>query len=212
VSRPRNDNPPLRNDLVREAAALIGERGLYGFSMRAVARRLGVSHNAASYYFSSKESVVVAVATRGFEMLASQLTAARYPPAAELGRAEASPDVEMLTRLGMAYYRFAVQHANYFSVMFGEFLADLDSPDAAFVSANQRAIEALFQPVRTVYPTAAPHELRDHALYLWSHVHGITHLQIDGPLRFRLEPQEDAETVVESQIRACARRLLASTS
>ena len=52
----------LRQTLLEAAVTLIGEVGPRAFTLREVARRAGVSHNAPYRHFSSKDDLLVAVA------------------------------------------------------------------------------------------------------------------------------------------------------
>ena len=63
----------LRKTLLEAAVALIGEAGPRGFTLREVARRAGVSHNAPYRHFAGKDELLVAVAQEGF----GRLTAVR---------------------------------------------------------------------------------------------------------------------------------------
>src|SRR5581483_949343 len=59
----------LREALMRAAEALIGEVGPRAFTLREVARRAGVSHNAPYRHFASRDDLLRAVAAEGFERL-----------------------------------------------------------------------------------------------------------------------------------------------
>ncbi|NBC30422.1 MAG: TetR family transcriptional regulator [Spirochaetes bacterium] len=204
--------------MIREAAAVIAENGVRSFSMREVARRLGVSHNAATYHFRNKDDVITAVGTSGFRLLAERLEEAAgvresdgdtnvavTAPEADTRETQAR---EALHRLGIAYFDFAVENPHYFRIMFGERLAEL-SPDAReFMRQNDRAVAALFTPVRRALEGAGEREVRDAALFLWSQVHGLARLHIDGPLQFRLSPEETVTEFVDAQLRACVRSVL----
>ena len=54
---------------MRAAEALIGEAGPRAFTLREVARRAGVSHNAPYRHFASCDELLLAVAAEGFERL-----------------------------------------------------------------------------------------------------------------------------------------------
>src|ERR1700677_201897 len=63
--------------LVEAALALLDETQDWAFSLREVARRAGVSHNAPYKHFPEKRDLLAAVAARGFEALAERMAAAR---------------------------------------------------------------------------------------------------------------------------------------
>jgi len=59
----------LRQSLIDAAIALIQEGAIARLSLREVARRVGVSHNASYRHFQDKEALLSAVAVQGFEEL-----------------------------------------------------------------------------------------------------------------------------------------------
>jgi AcrR family transcriptional regulator len=99
----------LRKTLLDAAVALIGEVGPRAFTLREVARRAGVSHNAPYRHFAGKDELLVAVAEEGFDRLTAvmQKTLAR-------GK---SPR-ERLQLCGCGYVSFALRWPQHFLVMF----------------------------------------------------------------------------------------------
>src|SRR3984957_6024861 len=63
----------LKESLLDAAVALIGEVGPQGFTLREVARRAGVSHNAPYRHFRDKDDLLAAVAAQGFDRLTEQM-------------------------------------------------------------------------------------------------------------------------------------------
>src|SRR5262250_3802720 len=95
----------LEEVLLETAIQLIGEVGPAGFTLREVARRAGVSHNAPYRHFADGEELLAAVAAQGFRELTQAMRhAARQEPAA-LGR---------LKRAGVAYVEFALRRPEHF--------------------------------------------------------------------------------------------------
>jgi AcrR family transcriptional regulator len=109
----------LRTALIRSAAALVNDRGLAGVSLREVARRAGVSHAAPYHHFSSKESLLAALAAEGFADLDAALARAE-------SRAGADPRAR-LEALGVAYVRFALAKPEMFRAMFRASAKDVGS-------------------------------------------------------------------------------------
>src|ERR1700684_1459737 len=62
----------LRRALIDAALALVTEEQDWAFSLREVARRAGVSHNAPYNHFPEKRDLLGAVAAAGFEVLAER--------------------------------------------------------------------------------------------------------------------------------------------
>lgn len=59
------EQPPLAERLLDAVEAEIVERGTTEISLRAVARRLGVSHQAPGYVFTDRAGLLTALAGRG---------------------------------------------------------------------------------------------------------------------------------------------------
>jgi AcrR family transcriptional regulator len=66
----------LRRGLIDAALALVAEKQDWTFSLREVARRAGVSHNAPYNHFTDRGELLGAVAAAGFERLRERMLAA----------------------------------------------------------------------------------------------------------------------------------------
>jgi AcrR family transcriptional regulator len=165
----------LKQALIDAAVALVAEVGPQGFTLREVARRAGVSHNAPYRHFHDKDELVAAVAMQGFE----RLTAAMKRSAARGSTAQ-----ERLRLCGRGYVSFALRWPEHFSVMF-----DLPSnqetyPD--YAAAGEEAFETLLGFIVECQKTGAlsAEDPRQLALLSWSIVHGVAKLAISHHLPF----------------------------
>src|SRR5688572_13586500 len=99
----------LRQALVDAVLVMVAERGDAGeVTLREVARRVGVSHNAPYRHFEDKDALLAAVATDGFHLLEAALRDAR---------ADVTDAEERFVRTGLAYLAFAREHRGYLSIM-----------------------------------------------------------------------------------------------
>lgn len=178
----------LREALVSEGLTLLEEGGVAGFSLRELARRVGVSANAAYRHFDNKDALLGAVAAEGFRRFATgQLQAAQ-------GHANA---MEAFLASGKAYVEFARRHPELFRLMFGRFGADSRSEEMA--AASQVAFEGLRHGVAAALERPVDDAtIEVAALHAWSLVHGLSHLVLDGQLQRRGQKAED---VVEAVLR-----------
>src|ERR1700712_2358000 len=123
----------LRTALVRAAMELLEGRGETALSLRAGARRAGVSPAAPYRHYSDREALVSAVAAVGYRELAERLAAAQPSPATP----------EQLASVAVAYVQFALERPALFRLMFGD-PCDRDNDDrvaaTAAVSAYVRSI------------------------------------------------------------------------
>ncbi|MEU7044784.1 TetR/AcrR family transcriptional regulator [Streptomyces varsoviensis] len=176
----------LRAACLRAARELLEEDGSAALSMRAVARRAGVSPTAPYRHFPDREALVSAVAAGGYRELAGHLAAAHPEPA--------TPDE--LAAVAVAYVRFALDHPALFRAMFAE---PCDPGNEERVAATAAVSEYVRGIVRRAYPDAAPDAL---STAVWALVHGLAFLHLDGKL-----DASTAETVAD-RVRAAVLALL----
>src|SRR5215831_1055457 len=112
----------LREALLGAAIRLIAEVGPTAFTLREVARRAGVSHNAPYRHFRDREDLLAAVAAQGFR----ELTRAMIEAAA--GKSDA---LERLKCAGLGYVTFALRRPEHFTVMFDAPVSKHKHPDSA---------------------------------------------------------------------------------
>ena len=182
----------LRAALLEAAVAAL-EAG-EPFSMRAVARRAGVSPAAPYRHFADREALESAIAVAGFADLRSELVAAG---AEAEGRAEtegAPSAADVITALGVAYVRFALRRPAVFRLMFGNACDDTDSER---VRASGELYAVLDGVVVRLLPGADGPAL---STALWSLAHGLAFLHLDG--KFRPEPERDVVDRIRSSVAA----------
>ena len=188
----------LREALVEGAARLAAEKGAAAVSLRAVARRAGVSQAAPYHYFADKSALLAAVAEEGFRLFDASQAAAVL----------ASTDpTERLCALGVSYVRFALDRPHYFKVMFRPHLVEVAKyPSLSEVSG--RAFERLVETVRAAR-LAHGHDDEDPlaaATMVWAVPHGLATLYLDGPISKGTTPR-----ALEALARAAARPLAAAS-
>jgi AcrR family transcriptional regulator len=99
----------LRTALLQNAEELLREDGADALSLREVARRAGVSHGAPRAHFIDRQSLLNALAVRGFERLADAVREALE---------EGASFEDRFRLVARAYVRFAVDDAALMEVMF----------------------------------------------------------------------------------------------
>ena len=107
----------LRNALLEAARAILEEKSVAELSLRAVARRAGVSHAAPYRHFPNHEALLVELATEGFAELRDEISAAASLPDVESDR---------IAKIGAAYMRFVARRPALASLMFGPQLPNRD--------------------------------------------------------------------------------------
>jgi AcrR family transcriptional regulator len=155
----------LRAACVRAARELLEEDSA-ALSLRAVARRAGVSPSAPYRHFADRDALISAVAAVGYRELAEKLAAAHSSPSTS----------DDLAAAAVAYVQFALEHPALFRVMFVE-PCDTSSDERVVATA---AISAYVgNIVRHAFPGADPDAL---ATAVWALVHGLAFLHLDGKL------------------------------
>src|SRR3979411_602177 len=156
----------LRATCVRAAMELLEEGSETSLSLRAVARRAGVSPAAPYRHFADREALVSAVAAVGYRELAERLAAAHPAPSTP----------EQLGSVAVAYVQFAVEQPALFRMMFGE-PCDRDNDER--VAATEAVSLYLCEIVARCFPHADAEAL---APAIWALVHGLAFLHLDGKL------------------------------
>jgi AcrR family transcriptional regulator len=164
----------LRPALLEASLALIEQAGIGALSLREVARKAGVSHNAPYHHFKDRGSLLAALAEDGFAALAREMAQARAAAADARARLEAC---------GLAYVRFALKSPSRFKVMFRPELS-APSEEGAVAQSSIPALDTLTAAIVEAQAAgvAPPGDPRPLVLTCWSAVHGLASLWLDGPL------------------------------
>jgi AcrR family transcriptional regulator len=196
----------LREALLEAALRLISEVGSTAFTLREVARRAGVSHNAPYRHFRDRDELMAAVSTEGYGELTRTMREAAKQESSSLAR---------LKRAGLAYVKFALRRPEHFTVMF-DAPASKTSEKLCFNPSKMKvkypeAAEAAEQSFRTLMDFVAAcqqegvlpaGDTKQLALLAWSMVHGIAKLATTGrfPFSSKNEVLRFAEYVIDSSL------------
>ncbi|MFF2554830.1 TetR/AcrR family transcriptional regulator [Nocardia sp. NPDC058058] len=180
----------LPSALLRAAIELLEENGAAELSLRAVARRAGVSTAAPYRHFADRDALLSAVAAVGYRDLAARLAAAHPAPVTP----------EDLATIAIAYVRFALDRPGLFRVMFAD-PCDPTSPER--VAATEAIHEYVKNVVRQAFPAAEPESM---AVAVWALVHGLAFLHLDGKLG------SASATEVADRVRAAVYSVLGASS
>ena len=184
MPRPQSDERPyhhgdLRRVIVKAALEILRETQSLEFSLRELARRASVSHNAPYKHFVDKRELLAAVSAEGFELLtkriAKEVAGFRSPR-------------EQLFALLRAYVDHGVENTALYGLMFGGFLTGPNHGRPAIELAAAEKTKALLAGVIIAggLGRVIPHTSRNErkiagaVLACWSLVHGLTLLLADG--------------------------------
>lgn len=156
--------PELREACITAAREAIARDGIEGLSLREVARRLGVSHQAPYKHYPSRDHLLAEVVRRCFEQFAQHLDA----------RAHSDDPLQDLQSLGRQYLDYARQYPVEYRLMFAT-----PWPAAATQSellhTSTHAFDILRQVLQRIHGSGeAQRERVDlDALFAWSAMHGL---------------------------------------
>jgi AcrR family transcriptional regulator len=167
----------LRRVIVKAALEILSETQSLDFSLRELARRADVSHNAPYKHFADKRELLSAVSAAGFEMLTKRM-------AREIGRHSDARD--QLFAMLRAYIDHGVENPALYNLMFGGYLTGPNHGRPAIELAEAEKTKALLASVIAAgglgraIPDTNDRKIAGAILACWSLVHGLTLLLADG--------------------------------
>src|SRR5471032_948968 len=117
----------LRNGLLDAARAILEESSLSALTLRAVARRAGVSHAAPYRHFPNHEALLVELGVEGFHELRQYIVEAAKVP---------GPESDRVANIGASYMRFVAKRPAVARLMFGSQLPHREKFPALTVAAD----------------------------------------------------------------------------
>jgi len=161
----------LREACLRGALNFI-ENGELNFSLRDLARKIGVSHQAPYHHFKSLNELLAALAQEGHSEFANRLEHARTHAK---GRA--------LPEMGLAYTRFAYEKPHHYRLMFLDTRACIEEHPGLRAEA-ERSFNELLKGVEQDHKSQklSTRQVLSKAAAVWSFTHGLACLLLDGRL------------------------------
>ncbi len=166
----RTPSRDLQIALVDAAEAVLVREGPAAVTVRAVATEAGVAPMGVYNRFGSKEGLIEAVLTRGFEGLRQAVA----------GRGELDP-IERLRASGVRYRQFALANRQHYLAMFNSGLGS-GEPSSELQACAAGAFQELVGHVATGMEAGRlmPGDPLEFAQQIWSAVHGAVILEMQG--------------------------------
>jgi AcrR family transcriptional regulator len=164
----------LRNALVGEALKLLEKEGSSAFTLRDLARRVGVSCAAPYSHFEDKDALLAAVATAGFGRLKACL---------ETAIQEQADSERQFVAMGQAYVQFGMDNPALYKLMFAsEELPAKRDQFPELMEAGAKAFETLTGMLGRMQQRGflRTGDVDGYGLTVWAHVHGLTSIIISG--------------------------------
>lgn len=166
MPRPETETP-VRERILIEARAIIEARGVEQLSLRDVARRIGVSHQAPYKHFASRDHIIAELVARAYSDFSGRLDAAA---------SHGSPHAR-LAAMAAAYLRYAAEFPLNYRLMFETPLPPVeDHPD---MMAKARAAFGMLTRAIAALPErqgVTRDQIEREALLKWTVLHGAASL------------------------------------
>ncbi len=181
--------PEVREACLVEAFKIIEETGVENLSLRDVARRVGVSHQAPYKHFPSRDHILAEIVARCFDEFAIFLDA----------RQPSDRPHDDLRAMGLLYLDYAQSHPLKYRLMFNTPLPDprqhprmMRNAHHAFSILRNR-LQGM--PLRQTEPPSAKTADLD-AMFIWSTLHGLSSiLQSDMRTALKMSDLDQRRTV-----------------
>jgi AcrR family transcriptional regulator len=164
----------LRPALLETTLEMIDREGLSSVSLRAVARRLGVSDAALYHHFPTKEALLAALAAEAYASLHEVVERA--------ADAAGSDPFDRLDAVMRAYVSFGRENRGRYRVLFGEHALAF-SRHPATVAAGRGSYE-FFAATVTACTALARRDAVDTTRACWALMHGLVTLILEREIRF----------------------------
>jgi AcrR family transcriptional regulator len=160
----------LRQAILDAACEYLGKANADSLSLRALARKIGVSQTAPYRHFDSRNALFAAIATWGFNILEEDLRKAQE-------NSQALGSGEVLIATAMAYLAFSESHREKYQLFFNSSLVDFEEYEDLQL-AGDSCFEVMLEMIRQgknegVFLDRPEEEL---AATIWSGLHGMASL------------------------------------
>jgi AcrR family transcriptional regulator len=181
----------LKNALIQAGIDIVTAEGVYGLTLRKVARRAGVSHNAPYAHFEDKQALIAAIALEGHVKihLLIEKVVAKHP----------DEPLEQLLNLAWAYVQFGLESPAHYKITFSG-LIENEKNYPRFVEVSQHSLQLLQKIVGDCQKAGV---LNSHdkpvgllAVSAWSLIHGLVSLVIEGQVPSKIRQQYPPRTMV----------------
>lgn len=173
MSRSSYHHGDLAHALESAAMELLAEQPAQAISLREVARRAGVSHNAPYHHFGDRTQLLKALAERSMADLV----------AGQQAVVDATPDPHARARaLAEDYVTFATSRPHAFAAIYDPTICVPGSPTATMAPLIEHEERLLAETARALHPSAPDEQVAAYAAAMWGAAHGLAELGRAGHL------------------------------
>lgn len=172
ATKPNYHHGNLRAELLSAAGSILSTSGMQALSLRRVADEVNVSRTAPYRHFANKEALLAGLASAGFQQLREAL----------LSSIDTHPDApEKQFYAGcQSYAQFGAGRPCLYRLMFGHQWTEGEHPELeeTATAAFQVLVNSIMQMQQA--GLAKSGDAIEYAMTVWSTMHGLVHLWIDG--------------------------------
>lgn len=192
----------LKEACVQAAHEFIAEHGIEMLSLREVARRLNVSHQAPYRHYPSKDHLLAAVIARCFREFATFLD----------DRPNFEKPEDDLSALGHQYLTYGFSHPLEYRLMFGTTWPEA-ADDSELIQDAQHAFNVLRKVLGRIHGSKknAKEKIDLDAMFIWTNMHGLVTIEHSNVMQhLNLAPR--VQSNVTNYVREMISAALASNS
>ena len=196
VNRSTYHHGDLKNALIQAGIEIVAAEGVYGLTLRKVAKRAGVSHNAPYAHFEDKQALIAAIALEGHLKIHTLIekVVAKHP----------DEPLKQLVNLAWAYVQFGLESPAHYKITFSG-LIENEKNYPRFVEVSQDSLKLLQKIVgeckRAGVLNANDQTVGLLAVTAWSVIHGLVSLTIEGQVPTRIRQQNPPRAMVVAALR-----------
>jgi AcrR family transcriptional regulator len=190
----------LKNALIQAGIDIVAADGVYGLSLRKVARRAGVSHNAPYAHFEDKQALIAAIALEGHVKIHALIEKMiqQYP----------GDPLKQLVNIAWAYVQFGLEAPAHYKITFSG-LIENEKNYPSFVEVSQHSLQ-LLQKIVGDCQAADLFNSKEQpvgllAISAWSLIHGLVSLVIEGQVPSKIRRSNPPKTMVISALQQMVR-------
>lgn len=156
------------------ALDLMRSQGHASLSLREVARRAGVSHNAPYHHFGDRTGLLKRLSERSMAELLAVMRSAHEAAGPGDGPRDRA------VRVGCAYVGYAAEHPERFRVVYDPEVCVPGSPTPTMAPLIAEVERILAETTAALLPTGADQSLGPLTVAVWGSVHGLAELVVAG--------------------------------
>ena len=173
----------LREELIKSASNLCHQYGYEKLSLRSIAKEANVSQTAPYRHFKTKECLLAAIATNGFNEMETSIN-----KIINSGKSEKISEKTLVNGM-LAYLKFAEKNNNIYEIMFGTVINDFETyPDLH--QAAMKCYGALKRSLKGYIKLENDSDYDKKCIKIWAFLHGLVGLN-------KIEQKLEGKEIIE---------------